>query len=175
MDNRKMEYFMTYVLPEYRDQIELHMPENFIAAIKLLDKLIQQKKKTPISLKINEVQEKDQSSVMVSTPMEGGMNEQVFAAMAAKYFNNFGNNKPNSNANKGNHSSNQNDKTQKPRKKGYCHFCKIEGHWQDDCRKRISENKPCKDRDGRYYQPGPKGGKRVYLNEVGMSSLDFHN
>jgi len=174
MDYRKMEYFMTYVLPEYRDQIEIQNPPNFIEAVKLLDKLIQQKKKTPINLKINEVQERDQSSEEVSTSPEGSLNEKAFEAMAAKYFNKFGNNKPNSNTNKGNQNYNKDANNKKPKKNGYCHFCNNEGHWQEDCRKRISENKPCKDRNGKYYQPAPKGGKRIYLNEAGMSNLDFH-
>jgi len=33
----------------------------------------------------------------------------------------------------------------------YCYFCKIQGHHQEECRKRIKENKPCRDAQGRYY------------------------
>jgi hypothetical protein len=27
----------------------------------------------------------------------------------------------------------------------YCYFCKIQGHRQEECRKRMKENKPCRD------------------------------
>ena len=35
----------------------------------------------------------------------------------------------------------------------YCYFCKIQGHRQEECRKRMKENKPCRDAQGRYYWP----------------------
>jgi hypothetical protein len=41
----------------------------------------------------------------------------------------------------------------------YCYFCKIQGHRQEECRKRIKENKPCRDAQGRYYWP------KVYFME----------
>jgi hypothetical protein len=30
----------------------------------------------------------------------------------------------------------------------YCFYCKIQNHMQEECWKRIRENKPCKDRQG---------------------------
>ncbi len=41
----------------------------------------------------------------------------------------------------------------------YCYFCKIQGHRQEECRKQIKENKPCRDAQGRYYWP------KVYFME----------
>ncbi len=41
----------------------------------------------------------------------------------------------------------------------YCYFCKIQGHQQEECRKRMKENKPCRDAQGRYYWP------KVYFME----------
>jgi hypothetical protein len=41
----------------------------------------------------------------------------------------------------------------------YCYFCKIQGHWQEECRKRMKENKPCPDAQGHYYWP------KVYFME----------
>jgi hypothetical protein len=41
----------------------------------------------------------------------------------------------------------------------YCYFCKIQGHRQEECRKRMKENKPCRDVQGRYYWP------KIYLME----------
>jgi hypothetical protein len=35
----------------------------------------------------------------------------------------------------------------------FCYFCKIQGHRQEECQKRIKENKPCRDAQGRYYWP----------------------
>jgi hypothetical protein len=35
----------------------------------------------------------------------------------------------------------------------YCFYCKIQNHTQEECRKRIRENKPCKDKQGRAYWP----------------------
>jgi len=35
----------------------------------------------------------------------------------------------------------------------YCYFCKIQGHRQEECRKRMRENKPCRDAQGRSYWP----------------------
>ncbi len=35
----------------------------------------------------------------------------------------------------------------------YCFYCKIKNHTQDECRKRIWENKPCRDKQGRAYWP----------------------
>ena len=35
----------------------------------------------------------------------------------------------------------------------YCYFCKLQGHRQEECRKRMKENKPCRDAQGRYYWP----------------------
>ncbi len=34
-----------------------------------------------------------------------------------------------------------------------CYYCKIQNHRQEECRKRICENEPCKDRHGRAYWP----------------------
>jgi len=171
---RKMEYFMTYVLPEYRSKVENRNPTTFEEAIKFLDMIMQQKKssKAMSDLKIHEVRKQDQDIQANDTPTEGGNLEQAFEAMAAKYFNKFHTKKPNANKNQ---NSYPDAKTQRPKKKGYCHYCKAEGHWQEDCRKRLSDNKPCKDRDGKYYQPAPNGGKRIYLSEAGMSNLDFLN
>jgi hypothetical protein len=39
----------------------------------------------------------------------------------------------------------------------YCYFCKQQGHRQEECRKRIKENKPCHDSQGQTYWP------RIYL------------
>jgi hypothetical protein len=33
----------------------------------------------------------------------------------------------------------------------YCFYCKIQNHTQDECWKRIWENKPCRDKQGRAY------------------------
>jgi hypothetical protein len=35
----------------------------------------------------------------------------------------------------------------------YCYFCKIQGHRQEECQKRMRENKPCQDAQGRSYWP----------------------
>jgi hypothetical protein len=35
----------------------------------------------------------------------------------------------------------------------YCYFYKIQGHRQEECRKRLQENKPCRDAQGRTYWP----------------------
>jgi hypothetical protein len=35
----------------------------------------------------------------------------------------------------------------------YCFYCKIQNHTQDECRKRIHENKPCRDKQERTYWP----------------------
>ncbi len=52
----------------------------------------------------------------------------------------------------------------------YCYFCKIQGHRQEECLKRMKENKPCRDAQGRYYWP------KIYLMEDNdaktVSSID---
>jgi hypothetical protein len=48
---------------------------------------------------------------------------------------------------------------QQQRNGKYCYFCKIQGHRQEECRKRIKENKPCRNAQGRYYWP------KVYFME----------
>jgi hypothetical protein len=35
----------------------------------------------------------------------------------------------------------------------FCYFCQIQGHRQEECQKRIKENKPCRDAQGRNYWP----------------------
>jgi hypothetical protein len=35
----------------------------------------------------------------------------------------------------------------------YCFYCKIQNHTQEECQKRIRENKPCKEKQGRAYWP----------------------
>ena len=35
----------------------------------------------------------------------------------------------------------------------YCFYCKIQNHTQEECRKRMKDNKPCKDKQGRAYWP----------------------
>ena len=35
----------------------------------------------------------------------------------------------------------------------YCFYCKIQNHTQEECRKRIKDNKPCKDKQGQAYWP----------------------
>jgi len=37
----------------------------------------------------------------------------------------------------------------KNRKGKYCFYCKIQNHTQEECQRRIRENKPCKDKQGR--------------------------
>jgi hypothetical protein len=50
------------------------------------------------------------------------------------------------------------------KKKGkYCFYCKIQNHTQEECQKRIQENKPCKDKQGCAYWP------RVYVTSNGNS------
>ncbi len=41
----------------------------------------------------------------------------------------------------------------------YCYFCKQQGHRQEECRKRIKENKPCQNAQGQTNWP------RIYLEE----------
>jgi len=35
----------------------------------------------------------------------------------------------------------------------YCYFCKLQGHRQEECQRRINENKPCRDAQGQTYWP----------------------
>jgi hypothetical protein len=55
----------------------------------------------------------------------------------------------------------------------YCYFCKIQGHRQEECRKRMKENKPCREAQGRYYWP------KIYLMEDNdakpISSIDHED
>ncbi len=55
----------------------------------------------------------------------------------------------------------------------YCYFCKLQGHRQEECRKRMKENKPCRDAQGRYYWP------KFYLMEdndcKAVSSIDHED
>jgi hypothetical protein len=41
----------------------------------------------------------------------------------------------------------------------YCYVCKQQGHRQEECQKRIKENKPCRDAQGQTYWP------RIYFRE----------
>jgi hypothetical protein len=45
----------------------------------------------------------------------------------------------------------------------YCFYCKIQNHTQEECRKRIRKNKPCKDKQGCAYWP------KVYVTSNGDS------
>jgi hypothetical protein len=54
----------------------------------------------------------------------------------------------------------------------YCYFCKQQGHRQEECGKRIKENKPCHDTQGRTYWP------RIYFMEENqdaksVSEIDY--
>ena len=55
----------------------------------------------------------------------------------------------------------------------YCYFCKIQGHRQEECRKRMRENKPCRDAQGRYYWP------KIYVMDdndaKAVSSIDHED
>jgi hypothetical protein len=55
----------------------------------------------------------------------------------------------------------------------YCYFCKIQGHRQEECRKRMKENKPCRDAQGRYYWP------KIYVMDdndaKAVSSIDHED
>ncbi len=55
----------------------------------------------------------------------------------------------------------------------YCYFCKIQGHRQEECRKRMKENKPCQDAQGRYYWP------KIYVMDdndaKAVSSIDHED
>jgi hypothetical protein len=39
------------------------------------------------------------------------------------------------------------------RNRKYCFNCKIQNHTQEECQKRIKDNKPCKDKQGGAYWP----------------------
>ena len=54
----------------------------------------------------------------------------------------------------------------------YCFYCKIQNHTQEECRKRIKDNKPCKDKQGCAYWP------KVYVTnerEINRDSSRFFN
>ena len=55
----------------------------------------------------------------------------------------------------------------------YCYFCKLQGHRQEECRKRMKENKPCRDAQGRYYWP------KIYVMDDNdaktVSSIEHEN
>lgn len=60
----------------------------------------------------------------------------------------------------GNRGSFQNNQNNAHRNSGLtCLYCKIQGHHQDDCRKRIRDNKPCIAASGKPYWPRPKVNK----------------
>jgi hypothetical protein len=54
-----------------------------------------------------------------------------------------------SRANRGNTGSGNN----RNRNGKYCFYCKIQNHTQEECRKRMKDNKPCRDKQGRAYWP----------------------
>jgi hypothetical protein len=54
-----------------------------------------------------------------------------------------------SRANRGNTGSGNN----RNRNGKYCFYCKIQNHTQEECRKRMRDNKPCRDKQGRAYWP----------------------
>ena len=48
----------------------------------------------------------------------------------------------------------------------YCIFCQFSGHHQDDCRKRLQANAPCRRQDGSEYRPKGEQAKRRAVMEV---------
>jgi hypothetical protein len=46
----------------------------------------------------------------------------------------------------------------------HCFYCKIQNHTQEECQKRIKDNKPCKDKQGRAYWP------KVYVTNENQES-----
>jgi hypothetical protein len=76
------------------------------------------------------------------------------------------------NSNRGNN-NNRNGK--------FCYFCKIQGHRQEECRKWIKENKPCRDTQGQTYwpriyfmdeNPETKAVNYIYHKEVRLRNED---
>ena len=61
----------------------------------------------------------------------------------------------------------------------FCIYCKKKGHNQEECFKRKNAKAPCKDKNGRYYDPQPNG-ERKYRTSGQTSSIstcshqDFH-
>jgi hypothetical protein len=56
----------------------------------------------------------------------------------------------------------QQTQTKKPKGPLYCIYCGISGHHQEDCKKRLRENGPCRRQDGSEYRPqGEQAKKRA--------------
>ena len=72
------------------------------------------------------------------------------------YYTNKGNNGSNGNNSKNGTTSSKESSKTAVNTKIKCLFCKIIGHHQDDCRKRIEAGKPCQAASGKEYFPKSK-------------------
>ncbi len=77
------------------------------------------------------------------------------AAFQNKRNNQFQGQNRNQSQGSGQHSNQNNPGSRNNRNRNgkYCFYCKIQNHTQEECRKRMKDNKPCKDKQGRAYWP----------------------
>jgi hypothetical protein len=81
--------------------------------------------------------------------------EDKVTAIQNKLNNWFQNQNRNQSQGPGQHSNRYNSGNGNNRNRNgkYCFYCKIQNHPQEECQKRIKDNKPCKDKQGRAYWP----------------------
>jgi hypothetical protein len=56
-----------------------------------------------------------------------------------------------------------------------CSFCKMQNHWQEDCRKRIKANKPCLDSNGHPFWPKVNAADENPTNSIEALDFTFQN
>jgi len=75
------------------------------------------------------------------------------AAFQNKRNNRFQGRNRNQGSGQRNNRSNTGSGNNRNRNGKYCFYCKIQNYTQEECRKRMKDNKPCKDKQGRAYWP----------------------
>ncbi len=167
----KMNLFKAALMPELRAVVAQQDPEAMtVKKMYMCATTSQREGKTKPPAAINEINEDDmvveamddendvaafnRRGARRKTNQSGGQSRGGYASGRGGYQSGSGPKRGGSSS--GGNNTNQNGK--------YYYFCKLQGHRQEECRKRLKENKPCRDTQGRTYWP------RIYFMDENLET-----
>ena len=155
--------YVSNIAEPYHEELLKLKTKDFKEAHKealLMEDRINNKKEEKFKLPINEIKEDEEPQAVSSKNQD----ESSKLDMLIEAFTKFTSNSQAKTAQSHN----------KPSK--FCIYCKKKGHNQEECFKRKNAKAPCKDKNGRYYDPQPNGERkyRNQTNSIPSISQDFH-
>ncbi len=135
----------------HKDQTRLTVEEDY--KIYFTDHQLEMDKKSTSVHAVNEESDNDQADQQDVAAFQLQQRQQNRGFQSNSNRGRGQNNRSNYNGNWQNYSQNDQPKCNASRNGTFCVYCKIMNHTQEECRKRINDNKPCVTSKGQLYWP----------------------